>query len=114
MIFSELQNATVIITLGNIKRLNYLATEKLKNHLLYQIEGPVKEVYLDLKGVSFIDSSSFDFLKKAGQIASSASKTFKVFNVSEELKELFDLVNKDVSIAISTREEMANLQETEV
>ena len=114
MIFTELQSATAIIKPGITRRLNYLAMEKLRNHLLYQIGGPVKEIYLDLKVISFIDSDSFDFLKKVSQIASSSSKTFKVFNVSEELNELFDLVNEDDSIIIATLDEVDRLQQIEV
>ena len=62
-------------------------TESLKSHNML--------MYLDLRDIHFIDSSGFDSLVQIkGEVAKTNSE-LKLCNISEEVLELFEMMNLD-------------------
>ena len=96
----------MIISVVGTNRLNFLNIDELINETDSLINSPVRKVYLDLRGVSFIDSKAFESLIKINEQCSQYAIDFKCCNVSDELQELFTLVNNDNEIKICSCDEI--------
>ncbi len=114
MITIEQFSDTIIVSLNKLKRIDFLVFEKLKNHLLQIIECTSNDVFFDLSGVIFIDSNSFAGLKSINDIALSEGIKLGFINVSEELTELFNLVDEKNAFNIYSEEEMEHLRVMQV
>jgi len=103
-------NDYVIMSVRNLKRIDFLVFEKLKNHLLHIIENTETDVYIDLKEIKFIDSNSFAGLKYATEIARKNSIDLFFLNVSKELSELFTLADENNDLNICPESEIENMR----
>jgi anti-anti-sigma factor len=93
-------NDYVIASIRNLKRIDFLVIEKLKNHLLQIIENAVADIYVDLNEIKFIDSNSFAVFKYVSEMARQNNKELYFLNVSGELSELFSLADEDNDLRI--------------
>ncbi len=99
-------NSSMIISVAETSRLNFLNVDELINDVNSLINSSCRKIYLDLKGVSFIDSKAFESLIKINEQCSQYAIEFRCCNVSDELHELFTLVNNDNKIKTCTLAEM--------
>ena len=103
---TKASNSSMIISVEGTDRLNFLNVDELINDVDSLTKSSCREIYLDLKGVSFIDSKAFEGLIKINEQCSQYAIEFRCCNVSDELQELFTLVNNDNKIKICTCIEM--------
>jgi anti-anti-sigma factor len=94
----------VIVSIRNLKRIDFLVIENLKNHLLQIVENSETDIYVDLKEIKFIDSHSFAGFKFVSEVARQNNTELYFLNVSNELTELFRLAdeNNELTICIET------------
>lgn len=110
MISIVYNNDYVIMSLGDLKRIDFLVFEKLKNHLLQIIEDTSADIYIDLREVRFIDSNSFSGLKNINDVAINNGIYLYFINVSRELMELFTLADEDNELNIRSASEIEHLR----
>ena len=110
MISITYHNDYVVMSIGNLKRIDFLVIEKLKNHLLQIIGNTPSDIYVDLKDIKFIDSHSFAGLKYASAIAGKNGKNLYFLNVSKELSELFTLADENNDLIICSESEIEHLR----
>ncbi len=103
-------NDYAIMSIKNLKRIDFLVIEKLKNHLLQIIENAATDIYVDLKEIKFIDSNSFAGLRYASETARKNSIDLYFLNVSRELSELFRLSDENNDLNICPGSEIENLR----
>ncbi len=110
MINIEHFNDTIIVSLNKLRRIDFLIFEKLRNRLLQIIESTSNDVYFDLSNVLFIDSNSFSGLKFIIYQAAENGIKFGFINVSDELIELFNLVDEKNIFRIYRKNEIEQLR----
>lgn len=110
MISIVYNNDYVVMSLGDLKRIDFLVIEKLKNHLLNVIENATADIYLDIKEVKFIDSNSFAEFKYVSDIAVKNGINLYFVNVSKELMELFTLADENNDLNIRSEREVEHLR----
>lgn len=103
-------NDHAIMSLSNLKRIDFLVIEKLKNHLLQIIEDAATDIYVNLREVKFIDSNSFSGLKYVNNIAVKNGIRLYFLNVSKELLELFTLADENNDLSIRSESEVEHLR----
>jgi anti-anti-sigma factor len=99
-------NSSMVISVAGTSRLNFLNIDELISDVNSLINSSCRKIYLDLKGVSFMDSKAFESLITINEQCSQYAIDFCCCNVSDELQELFSLVNNDNKIKTCTRAEM--------
>ncbi len=101
MITSETLNNITILTIDNVNKLNFLNIEEIAIYLKRKLEETDKDLYLNLSGIRFIDSSAFGKLVAIHRFAISLNRKFKLFNASEELREicLFTGISRKLNFA---------------
>ena len=110
MIVIAYKNDHVIMSLSDLKRIDFLVFEKLKSHLLQIIEDAEVDIYVDLREVKFIDSNSFSGFKYVNDVAIKNRISLYFINVSRELMELFTLADEDNDLNISRASEIELLR----
>ncbi|MDC0584504.1 STAS domain-containing protein [Bacteroidales bacterium] len=80
------------IKFNNTNRFNALIAEPVKEKLKSFFEGDGVKLILDLEGVKFIDSTGFGVFLSILKTANSTSGTFRICNVTDEVMELFKLL----------------------
>ena len=110
MISIVYNNDYVVMSLGDLKRIDFLVIEKLKNHLLQVIENATADIYLDIKEVKFIDSNSFAGFKYVSDFAVKNGINLYFVNVSKELMELFTLADENNDLNIRSEREVEHLR----
>lgn len=85
-------NDIIVVKLKDTNRLNSLITEPVKENLLEFFNKPNVNLIFDLQGISFIDSSGFGVFLSAMKAANNNYGQFKICNVSEDVMELFKLL----------------------
>ena len=110
MISFAYNNDYVIMSLSDLKRIDFLVFEKLKSHLLQIIEDAAADIYVDLRKVKFIDSNSFSGLKYVNDIAMKKGINLYFINVSRELMELFTLADENNDLSIPSESEIEQLR----
>lgn len=83
------EKGILVAKFTNEDRLNALIAEPVKESLLSYFSKPNTKLVLDLKGIRFIDSSGFGVFLSIMKAANNNYGKFKICNVSEEVKELF-------------------------
>ena len=81
------------VSFNGITKLNIKNANNLKKELLNYLTKANNIVVLDLADVNFIDSSAFQVLIALLKTAELHQSTLDVINVSDDLSELFDLLN---------------------
>ncbi len=100
----------VIVSVRNLKRIDFLVIEKLKNHLLQILENTATDIYVDLKEIKFIDSNSFAGFKYVSEIARRNNTELYFLNVSNELSELFSLADENNDLRICSESEVGKMR----
>jgi anti-anti-sigma regulatory factor len=100
----------VIMSLSDLKRIDFLVFEKLKSHLLQIIDDAEADIYVDLREVKFIDSNSFSGFKYVNDVAMKNGINLYFINVSRELMELFTLADEDNDLNIRSASEVEHLR----
>jgi anti-anti-sigma regulatory factor len=100
----------VIMSLGDLTRIDFLVFEKLKSHLLQIIEDAEADIYVDLREVKFIDSNSFSGFKYVNDVAIRNGINLYFVNVSRELMELFSLGDEENDLKIRSESEIEHLR----
>ena len=92
MIKTENINGILISSFDGINKLNALNSESVKEELKALYALPATRLILDLKGISFIDSSGFGVFLSLLKTANSNSGQFRLCNLCKEVMELFKLL----------------------
>lgn len=82
----------LVVSLKDTNRFNSPIAEPVKESLLEFFTKPNVNLAFNLKGISFIDSSGFGVFLSALKAASNNYGQFKICSVSNELMELFKLL----------------------
>lgn len=101
MITSQILNNKDVLSLENVRKLNFLNIAVVTDFVKEKFASSDRELYLNLTGVDFIDSFSFERLVAVNNYARSKKKVFKLFNISEELEELFELTGSSKHLNIT-------------
>lgn len=88
MLTSEVFNNKIILTFENLNKLNFLNIEEIAICLKRKLEEADNDLYLNMAGINFIDSSAFGKLIAIHRFAVSLDRKFRLFNLSEELREI--------------------------
>lgn len=92
MLESKETKGIIIVNFHNTDRFNALITEPVKESLLAYYKAPETKLILDLQGIKFIDSTGFNVFLMAMKAADNSNGAFKICNVVEEVKELFQVL----------------------
>ena len=83
---------TIVRFKENIKKFNALITEEAKQQLKALFNTPNTKLVLSLKGIKYVDSSGFGVLLSLMKTASNNFGFLKICDVSDEVMELFKLL----------------------
>jgi anti-sigma B factor antagonist len=92
MLKIEYFNDVTVVSFKGINRFNALITEKVKEEMKALFTSPNTKLVLDLSGIQFIDSSGFGVFLSIMKTANNNFGYFKISNISEEVMELFKLL----------------------
>jgi len=92
MLIVENINDITIVSFKGINRLNAIITEPVKEEIKSLFTSPNTKLILDLSGIQFIDSSGFGVFLSIMKTANNNNSYFKISNISEEVMELFKLL----------------------
>jgi len=76
----------------DIKKFNALITEEAKKQLNALFDAPNTKLILSLKGIKYVDSSGFGVLLSLMKTANNKYGFLKICDVSDEVMELFKLL----------------------
>ena len=113
MITSEIINNKSVITLENVNKLNFLNIDEIGACLIRMLEETDKDLYLDLTGIQFVDSSASGKLIAIHHFASSLNRKFRLFNASKELREIFLFTGISKNLYFADSREVFENQEHE-
>jgi anti-anti-sigma factor len=85
-------NDVTIVSFKDTNRFNALITEKVKEEMKALFVSPNTKLILDLSGIQFIDSSGFGVFHSIMKTANNSYGYFKISNITEEVMELFKLL----------------------
>ena len=92
MLKTEKIDGILIVSFNNVNRFNALITEPVKEQVKAMFNSPNTRLILNLEGISFIDSSGFGVFLSIMKAANNNYGFFKICNISEEVMELFKLL----------------------
>ena len=90
------------VELFQVNRLNTLFSELVKEQLKELVEEPGITVIFNLEGIRFIDTSGFEVLKTVTEHAGNHGSSFKLCNLTEDVKELMVLLELEDQLAMCT------------
>lgn len=82
----------IVVRLNDTNRLNAPIAEPVKEGLLEFFNKPNVSVIFDMQGIKFIDSSGFAVFLSAMKAANNNVGQFKLCNATEDVMELFKLL----------------------
>ncbi len=85
-------NGVTLVAFDGINRFNALITEQVKEEMKLLFSSPNTKLILDLSGIQFIDSSGFGVFLSIMKTANNNYGYFKISNISEEVMDLFKLL----------------------
>ncbi len=85
-------DVTIVRFKENIKKFNALITEEAKKQLNALYDTPNTKLILSLEGIQYIDSSGFGVLLSLMKTANNKYGSLKICNISDEVMELFKLL----------------------
>lgn len=85
-------NDVTIVSFVDTNRFNALITDSVKEKLKALFASPNTKLILDLSNIQFIDSSGFGVFLSIMKTANNSYGFFKISNISEEVMELFKLL----------------------
>ncbi len=92
MLSIENIDGVLVVAFKDVNRFNALITEPVKEEINGYFNTPNTRLVLDLGGISFIDSSGFGAFLSIMKTANNNNGSFKICNISEEVMELFKLL----------------------
>ncbi len=92
MIDVEEKNDLLIARFTSEDRFNALVTEPVREKLISCFGTPNTRLILNLEGIKFIDSSGFSVFLSLLKAANNTGGIFKICNLSQEVKELFQVL----------------------
>jgi len=92
MLKIEQVNDVIIVSFKDVNRFNALITEEVKEKMKALFASPNTKLILDLSGIQFIDSSGFGVFLSIMKTANNNYGYFKISNITEEVMELFKLL----------------------
>ncbi len=92
MLKIENKDEVVIVSFKNVSRFNALISEPVKEEIKGLFNSPNTKLVLNLKGISFIDSSGFGVFLSIMKTANNSYSYFKICHISDEVMELFKLL----------------------
>ncbi len=92
MLSKETIDGVLVVSFKNVNRFNALITEPVKEEIKSYFTAPNTKLILDLGGITFIDSSGFGTFLSIMKTANNNFGFFKICNISEEVMELFKLL----------------------
>jgi len=81
-----------IVSFYNVSRLNILNANEIEQKVLPIIHNQGTHLIMNFSGIKFIDSTGFEMLLKIYRTSRINNSTFDFINISDEIKELFKLV----------------------
>jgi anti-sigma B factor antagonist len=85
-------NDVTIVSFRTINRFNAIIAEQVKEEMKALFSSPNTKLILDLSGIQFIDSSGFGVFLSIMKTANNNYGFFKISNITEEVMELFKLL----------------------
>ena len=85
-------NITIASFDKEVKKLNALITEEVKQELSVLFDNPNTKLILNLSGINYVDSSGFGVFLSLMKKANNNYGDFKICNVNTDVKELFQLL----------------------
>ncbi len=85
-------NSITVVSFNGINRFNAVITESVKEEMKALYSAPNTRLILDLSGIQFIDSSGFGVFLSIMKTANNNYGFFKISNISEEVMDLFKLL----------------------
>lgn len=82
-----------LVSFEGIEKININNAVLIKNKLLPIITASDNNINIDFEGVTFIDSSGFQVMIALLKAAELFKSKIELMNVSDDLRELFDLLN---------------------
>lgn len=82
----------VILRIEDVNRFYILNNDEIFLKAMSLFNSSAQVVKIDLKGINYIDSSAFSTLLKLHRLSKVVEKKLILFNISDEAKELFDLL----------------------
>jgi len=92
MLKSEKIDDIYLLSFDNVKRLNALITDPVKQEINNYFKEPNTKIILNLEGVEFVDSTGFGVFLSSMKTANNNYGHFKICNISPEVMELFKLL----------------------
>ena len=92
MLKTKNQNGVIIIQFENTNRFNALIAEPVKEELKSHFHKAHTKMVLNLEGIEFIDSTGFGVFLSVMKTANNNQGYFKIANISEDVMELFKLL----------------------
>jgi anti-sigma B factor antagonist len=92
MLKVEKINDVIVVKFNNTDRFNALITEPVKDQLKGLFTTSETKLALNLEGIRFIDSSGFGVFLSIMKTAANNHGQFKICNISNEVMELFKLL----------------------
>ena len=81
-----------VVSFDNISKFNALISDSVKQELNTLYDKPNTKLVLNLEGIHYIDSSGFGVFLSVMKTANNNYGHFKICNASEEVMELFKLL----------------------
>ncbi len=91
-----------IVSFRNIKKFNFQLTKIINEELIHLSTIPNSIIVLDMAQIIFIDSAGIDTLLNLHKTTKYYNSSIKLINVTEEAREIFELVNLDKTFAIES------------
>ncbi|MBN2613809.1 MAG: hypothetical protein JXB00_19785 [Bacteroidales bacterium] len=106
MVHKQFYDEKLVISFSDVKRMNLLNIRIVEEFLRKEIGKGVKYLYLNMEGIAFIDSYAYSRLIAINNAATLFCTRFRLFNVSEELEEIFGLLNNKNQLRFAGRHEI--------
>ncbi len=92
MLTKKSKDGVIEVSFNNVNRFNALIAEPVKIELKSFYSTPGTKLVLNLNGINFIDSTGFGVLLSIMKTANNNQGSFKISAISEEVMELFKLL----------------------
>ena len=92
MLETRIIDDVIVVSLKDTNRFNAPIAEPVKENLIEHFSRPNVNLAFSLDGISFVDSSGFGVFLSALKAASNNYGQFKLCDVSEDVLELFKLL----------------------
>ena len=101
MLKIERENNRFVVSFFEINRLNTTISRIIEKQLIQLLNENGTELVINLQGIKFIDTSGFNTLHKLNDIANEYNSHLSLTNLSQEVKELFRLLELEEAFTVS-------------